>query len=99
MGHSIPTLPALDEHRAGERKVWRVVHVPAVTDEDRATNNEAEKNQMWLDCQPHRRLLTKASNMNRLLSLGAALTIVLGAVSLCCNSEHPPEVSASPPQV
>jgi hypothetical protein len=72
---------------ADERKVWRVVHVPAVTDEDRATNNEDEKNLMGLDCQLHRRLLKRASNMNRLLSLGAALPIVLGAVSLRCNSE------------
>jgi hypothetical protein len=37
--------------------------------------------------------------MSRLLSLGAALPIVLGAVSLGCNSEHSPDVSASAPQL
>jgi hypothetical protein len=37
--------------------------------------------------------------MNRLLSLGAALPIVLGAVSLRYNSEHSPNASASAPQI
>jgi hypothetical protein len=36
--------------------------------------------------------------MNRLLSLGAALSLVLGAVLLGCNAEHVPDVSASAPQ-
>jgi hypothetical protein len=36
--------------------------------------------------------------MNRLLSLGAALPVVLGVVWLGCNSEHSPGVSASAPQ-
>src|SRR5262245_60197819 len=46
----------------------------------------------------HVRLLKRASNMNRLLSLGAALPIVLGALSLSCNSELLPDVSATAPQ-
>jgi hypothetical protein len=36
--------------------------------------------------------------MNRLLFLGAALPIVLGAVLLGCNAEHAPDSSASAPQ-
>jgi hypothetical protein len=36
--------------------------------------------------------------MNRLLTFGAALTLVLGAVSLVCNSGHASDVSASAPQ-
>jgi hypothetical protein len=37
--------------------------------------------------------------MNRLLSPGAALTVVLGTVSLGCDPEHSPGMSASAPQV
>jgi hypothetical protein len=36
--------------------------------------------------------------MNRLLSLGAALPILLGVMSLGCNAEHSPDVPASTPQ-
>jgi hypothetical protein len=43
-------------------------------------------------------MLKRVSNMIRLLSLGAALPIVFGAVSLGCNSEYAPDGSASAPR-
>jgi hypothetical protein len=46
------------------------------------------------------RLPKRVFNMNRLLSLGAALLIVLEAAALCRNSEYAPDVSprASQPE-